>query len=491
MAQKTCIIIGSGIGALATAVRLRHHGYRVQVFESNSYPGGKLTAFWQDGYRFDAGPSLFTMPHYVDELFELCGKNPQDHFKYLRQPESCRYFWDDGTRLTAHASADEFAAEVHAKLGVAPKKLMNRLRKSGQMYKRAGRVFLEKPLHKLSTWLSTDVLKAIPFMPSLGVFTSMHRDNKKSFSESRLVQLFDRYATYNGSDPYRAPGILNIIPHFEHGVGTFLPEKGMHDISISIYNLAVGLGVEFHFEEMVNEILVKDGKSKGVKTNKGVYASDLIVSNMDVTPTYRKLLKGQKAPERILRQERSSSALIFYWGIRKEFKELGLHNIFFSKNYREEFQAIFNNQMPYHDPTVYVHITSKVIPIDAPEGCENWFVMVNVPDNRGQAWDTLIEDYRGIILNKLKHLLGDEVSHYLVSESVLDPRGIELKTASSGGSLYGSSSNSRFSAFMRHANESRKIKDLFFCGGSVHPGGGIPLCLLSAKITSELIISKD
>jgi diapolycopene oxygenase len=211
-----------------------------------------------------------------------------------------------------------------------------------------------------------------------------------------------------------------------------------------------------------------------------------VVSNMDVTPTYRRLLRGQKAPEKILRQERSSSALIFYWGIKRSFPQLGLHNIFFSNNYKKEFQDIFNGVVPAADPTVYVNITSKDVPADAPAGCENWFVMVNVPEHKGQDWQKLIPAYREVIKRKLEPLLGADLTSVIENESTLTPLDIEFKTSSLGGSLYGTSSNNRYAAFLRHANESSRIKDLYFCGGSVHPGGGIPLCLLSAKIVSEI-----
>jgi phytoene desaturase len=314
----------------------------------------------------------------------------------------------------------------------------------------------------------------------------MHSDNLKTLRNPKLVQLFDRFATYNGSDPYRAPGILNIIPHFEHGIGTYIPQNGMQDITDSLYKLACDLGVMFHFNERVEEIILENGKVKAVRTEKKTVAADIVISNMDVTPTYRRLLPEVKAPERILRQERSSSALIFYWGIRKTFPELGLHNIFFSNDYKTEFRDIFEGRVPAEDPTVYVNITSKDVPSDAPSGCENWFVMVNVPQHTGQDWEELIPEYRKNIIGKLSSVLGVELQGYIENESTLSPPEIEIKTSSTGGSLYGTSSNSRFAAFMRHTNDSSRIDNLYFCGGSVHPGGGIPLCLLSAKIVSEL-----
>jgi phytoene dehydrogenase-like protein len=198
-------------------------------------------------------------------------------------------------------------------------------------------------------------------------------------------------------------------------------------------------------------------------------------------------LPGEKQPDKLLNQPKSSSALIFYWGIRHQFEELGLHNIFFSRDYRQEFEQLFQGQTISGDPTVYINITSKHKPDDAPAGCENWFVMINAPKNDGQNWDALIEQTRTNVLQKLSRLLGKDIASLIECESILDPRSIESRTSSSQGALYGNSSNNRYAAFLRHANFSSKISNLYFCGGSVHPGGGIPLCLLSAKITAELV----
>ena len=321
------IIIGSGIAGIAAAIRLAAKNHHVEVFETNDYPGGKLTQFTQGAFRFDAGPSLFTMPQYVDALFEHAGRNPRDYFNYKRKNESCRYFWNDGARLTAHADRNKFAEEVEKTLGVNAKTVLKKLNKSRQMYELAGRTFLEKPLNRLGTWLTRDVGR------------SMLR---------------------------------------------------LHKLSL------------------------------------------------------------------------------------------------FSSDYRQEFRDIFKGVVPAADPTVYVNITSKDVPTDAPAGCENWFVMVNVPQHTGQNWEELTGKYRWVIISKLNPLLGVELSDLIENESTLTPKDIEVKTSSLGGSLYGTSSNNRYAAFLRHTNDSSRIKGLYFCGGSVHPGGGIPLCLLSAKIVSEI-----
>ncbi|GAB2543173.1 1-hydroxycarotenoid 3,4-desaturase CrtD [Rufibacter soli] len=486
--MATAVVIGSGIGGIAAAIRLAVKGYAVTVLEANATFGGKMTQFTlPGGYRFDAGPSLFTLPQLVDDLFTLAGRNPEDYFRYQRLPIVTQYFWPDGTRLTAHANADAFAQEVEVKLGVPQEQLLKHLQKVARLYHATADTFLHKSLHKLSTFLSSDVLKTLPALPELGLTTTMHAANARAFKDPRLVQLLDRYATYNGSDPYQAPGTLNLIPHLEFNIGAFYPEGGIYAIAQSLVKLATELGVEFKYNEPVQEIITQGNRATGVRTSQGSYTADLVVSNMDVVPTYRKLLPKQPAPEKTLKQPRSSSALIYYWGISRTFPELDLHNIFFSQDYQQEFEHIFQRGTVTHDPTVYVNITSKLTPSDAPAGHENWFVMVNVPHNAGQDWETLIQETRQRVIQKVSQSLGVDLASLITTEKVWDPKGIEADTSSFAGALYGSSSNNKMAAFLRHPNFTGKLKGLYFVGGSVHPGGGIPLCLLSAKIATDLV----
>ena len=331
-------------------------------------------------------------------------------------------------------------------------------------------------------------MKALFNLSQIDSRRTMHRANEGFFSNKKLAQFFDRYATYNGSDPYRAPATLNVIPHLEQHFGAYFPKKGMYDIVQCLVNLAEELGVKFHYNSPVDEIILKNKRAAGIVAVEKTVNADIVVSNMDIWFTYHKLLAKHAGlhPKVILSQERSSSALIFYWGIKKKFQQLDLHNIFFSEDYKAEFAHIWQKHAIYHDPTVYLNISSKYKSDDAPEGSENWFAMINVPSNNGQEWDKLIEEARKNILQKLSGILKEDISGLIECESILDPRSIESNTSSYRGAIYGTSSNNRFAAFLRHANLSSKIKNLYFCGGSVHPGGGIPLCLLSAKIVSEM-----
>ncbi len=479
-------VIGAGIAGLAASVRMASAGHEVDVFEANSYPGGKLSQFVQDGYRFDAGPSLFTMPQYVEELFEVAGEDIAPHFRYQRLPVLCNYFWEDGTRLSASGDKQDLAHAVEQTLGVPAQKVLHALDDSERKYRLSGRIFLEKSLHKASTWLQPQALKAMLQIPRFDLFTTMNAVNERHFQNPKLVQLFNRYATYNGSNPYKTPGLLTIIPHFEYGIGAFYPEGGMHSITQAIWKLGMRKGARYHFNTPVEEIQVENGRATGIRTGSEWLSYDCVISNMDAFYTYRKLLPREPAPERTLRQEKSTSALIFYWGIRREFPELDLHNIFFSNDYRHEFNCLSAGKVS-DDPTVYINITSKYTPSDAPPGCETWFTMVNVPYNSGQDWDAIVDSTRRNVLGKLSRILGVAIEPLIACEGLLDPRTIESKTSSHLGALYGTSSNNQLSAFLRHPNFSSRIKGLYFCGGSVHPGGGIPLALLSAKIAGEMI----
>ncbi|HUH74657.1 MAG TPA: 1-hydroxycarotenoid 3,4-desaturase CrtD [Chitinophagales bacterium] len=485
--MKKAIIIGSGIAGLAAAIRLQNKGYRVHVLERNTYPGGKLTQLSGNNFRFDAGPSLFTMPHLVTELFEISLKNPSDYFKYDQLEVLCNYFYEDGTRISASSDIDAFADEIERNTTDSAEKVKKHLKKSAFIYKATQDQFLNKSLHKIQSFFSLSTLKAVFKLPFLNIFSSMNQVNENAFKDSKTIRLFNRYATYNGSNPYKAPGILNIIPHLEFGLGAYLPKGGMHEITNSLVKLAKDIGVEFHFNQEVLAIETENNLAKSVKTATNNYDGDIIVCNADIHTVYEKLIPSAKQLKKVDQQERSSSALIFYWGIDKEFPQLDVHNILFTVDYKTEFDHIFDSKTISSDPTIYINITSKMITEDAPKGKENWFVMINVPSVYGQDWESMIAEARKNILSKISRNLGEDIEKLIVFEEQLTPQLIQDKTYSFKGSLYGTSSNNRFSAFFRHKNFSSEFKNLYFCGGSVHPGGGIPLALLSSKIIDQYI----
>lgn len=481
------IVIGSGIAGLASALRLRKKGYQVNVFESGPTYGGKMDAIEKNGYRWDAGPSLFTMPHFIEELFELFNQDPSKYFKYRKKDTVCNYFWPDGKRFVVHADTNTFIKEASLAFETNEKELSRYIKNSRIKYDLTAEIFLEKSLHRPSTYMSLSVLNALLQSYKLNLTSTLDQVNKRYFRDPHLVQLFNRYATYNGSSPYKTPGIMSLIPHLEMHYGTYLPKGGMRSIPRSLFELGTDLGIQYRFSQPVTRILHDGKKATGVETNEGSFEADIVVTNMDIFFTYKKLLPDLTPPKKILKQERSSSAFVFYWGVKKSFKELDLHNIFFSKDYKEEFEFLFDRKEVYHDPTIYINITSKDEQGDAPEGCENWFVMVNVPADEGQDWQGIRSKVRKIIINQLNEYLDVDLNQLIEVEEVLDPVTIESKTNSYKGALYGTSSNTQFAAFLRHPNFSNQLKNLFFCGGSAHPGGGIPLCLQSAKIVSQLV----
>lgn len=468
---------------------MRKLGFNVSVFEKNTYPGGKLSELKLGDYRFDKGPSLLTMPVLIDELLAF---NPREKkaFKYKRLEHLCNYFYEDGSKVTAYADVNKFAQELSARFNENEKDVLDHLKTSKFYYDITADLFLKQSLSQIKNFLNLKTLKGVLNSPRLKLFTTMHEQNERKLKNKKTVQLFDRYATYNGSNPYKAPALLNIIPHLEFGLGAYIPEKGMYDITQSLYETALEMGVQFHFGHEVQQILVENETARGIIANGKQFNSDLVLSDADIHVVYKKLLPEKYTPERILKQEKSSSAFVFYWGIKKELSELDLHNILFSENYKEEFNCLFEKDRPFHDPTIYINITSKYCKEDAPKGCENWFVMVNVPHQKKDTKIDYQDELRDNVIKKINKLLHLDIEKLIEVEATLSPRDIESQTSSYGGSLYGNSSNNRFSAFLRHSNYSSKIKGLYFAGGSVHPGGGIPLCLLSAKIVEDIIRTK-
>jgi phytoene desaturase len=486
MSHKKAVIIGSGVAGLATAIRLAVQGFSVSVYEKNSYPGGKLSAFKIDNFHFDAGPSLFTQPQNIEELFTLADEPIENYFTYCKLDIACKYFYENGKIINAYSNANLFASELLEKVNEPKENVKNYLSRSEKLYNNIASIFLNHSLHKRRTWFHLRTIKGLFAIKFPYLFKSLGAYNKQ-FVAKETQQIFNRFATYNGSNPYKAPAMLSLIPHLEQTEGAYYPKGGMINITNALYNLAIQKGVKFIFNAAVQKIICPENKAAGIVVNNENIFADVVISNSDIYFTHKHLLGNDKKANKVLKQERSSSALAFYWGINKKFSELELHNILFTNDYPTEFTHIFKLKKIYDDPTIYINITSKQESTLAPSNCENWFVMINVPSDTNYDAAVLKEIAKKYIVQKINRLLNTDIEQHIIAEEILHPQTIECNTRSYLGSLYGTSSNSKKAAFLRHPNFTSHIKNLYCCGGSVHPGGGIPLCLKSAKIVSDLI----
>ena len=491
--SKNIGVVGAGIGGLAVAIRLALKGNRVTVYEAGNDVGGKLTEFQSNGFRFDKGPSLFTMPGLVDDLFRKAKKNPRSYYQYLRLDPVTKYFFSDGTQFSVPSSSEEFARKGSEFFQVPAEQMTKALKKASNQFYQTKGPFLEKPIKNIFSIFTLENIPLFFQLPKFMLFQSLHQANKNSFSNPKLVQMFDRLATYSGSSPFEASGILQQTAHLEYNMGAYLPEGGMYAIAKALKQLAIDLGVEFNFNAKVSKITVHQGRVKSLKVGHLEQPYHTIVCNVDNHTAYETILHN--ASSHIVddrkNEPKSSAPLVFYWGLKGNFPQLDVHNILFSEDYKKEFEAIFGQATLPTDPTIYINITSKVIPTDAPEGHENWFVMINVPPReKKDNWFEKREKLRKLILQKIEDRLGIRVLDHLVFEDFLDPYTLEKNNGAYRGSIYGNRSVGAWSMFRRQPNQS-PISGLYFVGGTVHPGGGIPLVLSSAKVTANLILGKE
>ena len=484
---KTCAVIGSGIAGLAAAIRIAAKGFKVTVYEANNYPGGKMRELRGDGFRFDMGPSVWMLPNLVDELFELCGKNPREYFTYSPIETTFKYFFEDGTVINGYADTEKLAQEVEAKT-IDKREALEKYRKDIETkYNITNEVFIENSLHIFSNFFTRKMFTGLLNFNKIDAFKTMDEVNNEFFKDPKMVQLFNNYATYVGSNPFSTPATMNVIPHLEINLGAYLPDKGIYSIVTALVKLANEIGVEFKYNARVAEINVANGTVTGIMLeNKERISYDRVVSDMDVYYTYTRLLPNEAQPKRILDQKKSSSMIGFFWGINRSYDELGIHNMFFAANDRAEYDAIFEDKTISSDPTIYLFITSKHVPGDAPKGCENWFLLITAPNIQGQDWNKLVIETRANVVAKINRLLHTDIEQQIVFEEQLTPIMIRENYSTHLGAIYGNSANSKFASFFRHPNFSKKVKGLYFVGGSVHPGAGMPLSLNSAKIVGKI-----
>ena len=479
------VIIGGGASGLASAIRLKKKFNKILLIEKNPRAGGKLDDFEWSGYRWDKGPSVFTEPNNIDELFTLWDKNPREYFNYKPLEESCSYYFPDHKSIKLSSDHKKTRQQIEAVVGAKGNEEFNQyLDDSKELFEKVGDYFISNPRPTAAKAFKKELTSRYKHFFRREVRQPLHKLNERSFTDERLVKIFDRFGTYIGSNPYQMSGLYSTISHVEMNKGAFFPVGGMRAIVESLIGLAKDVGVEIKCNAQVTVHPTDNGQyiiNGDVQTR-----AQRVISAIDHMTFYNKVLVDQRMENRWRKIERSTSALVFYWAMKTGVKEFGVHNIFFSKDYKKEFAELFEKKELAEEPTFYIHISSVAHKEDAPEGGQNWFTMVNVP--AGVLPDEAYrEKMKDLLSKRLKEQFDFDLREDILFEDRWDCDRIQEHSGSYLGALYGPASNSLLSSVKRHGNTNSKYPNLYFCGGTVHPGGGIPLVLRSAKIVSELI----
>ncbi|MBU3699514.1 MAG: phytoene desaturase [Candidatus Kapabacteria bacterium] len=485
-------VIGGGIGGLVAAIRLAAAGHRVDLFEQGQRLGGKLNRVVLDGSTFETGPTLVTMPFVLDEVFASVGARREEYITLKRVDPACQYRWTDGARLDLPFAPDDVIDAIERfspGQGQAARRYLEHARK---VYELTKDVFIFGSFDGLAELIKRRNLPLLPSLPKLRPFSTLHAHNASYFSDPRLVQLFDRFATYNGSTPFRAPATLMVIPWVEIGFGAWYPQGGMHAIADGLHRLAEEVGVRVHLETGVKKILTRNRRVCGLELRSGERIdADHVVSNADVWVTRHQLLGLPAKPP----ADPSCSGLVMHISTDRVERGMTQHTILFSDNYRAEFEAIRHSDHPDAGATVYISRSCMADPSLAAEGKENWFVLVNAPANGIGATDGLTEKsaWRGREHERaetvLRRMEAFGLRPHIHAMGVRTPDTMARQWSTDRGSLYGASSNTPWSAFLRPRQRSRDVQNLWYVGGSSHPGGGIPLVATSGMIAANQILT--
>jgi len=477
--SKPVVVVGGGVGGLCTAVRLRSAGHEVTLVERNDVVGGKLATFEREGFTFDVGPSLLTLPHVFDEVFALAGTSLAAELDLVRLDPQFTYSWRDGSTLVVpddpaatEAAFDEFAPGA----GAQWREFDERGREIWDVSERtffAGP--MESPIALAKRMESPQDLLAIDALRTLRTAA------RRTFDDPRLRQWAQRYATYSGSSPAQAPATLACIPHIESRFGCWYPMGGLGALGRALERVALSIGVEIRTSCEVLAIARSVDRVTGVMTDTGdVLDASSVVANVDARHLYSDLLPDDGALSTVRKAKRSTSGFVLCIGARGSTDGIGHHNVWFSNDSMQEFREIDAGQLA-SDPTIYGCVSSMIDPSQAPEGDENWFLLVNTPP--GIEIDEIA--YRDLVLDRLASH-GVDLRRRMRFCAQMTPADIEHNYRSPGGAIYGSSSNGMRAAFARPSNRG-SVPGLYLVGGSSHPGGGLPLVATSARIVADMV----
>ncbi len=488
--SEQVVIVGGGIGGLAASIRLANAGYRVRVLEKNDRVGGKLGIVEAQGYTFDTGPSLFTMPWVVRELWSSVGRNADDVLDIRPVDPVCRYHWSDGTTFEHRAALADLIAEINRLDPRDAQAFFAFMAWASRIYAATAEPFLLAPFKGIRDFITPRFVRDAP---ALDPFRTVDQAVRRFFHSPYLRQVFNRYATYNGSSPYRAPATFCIIPYIEFAEGGWYLGGGMYSLARAMSTLALDLGVEIETNSEVVEVNVASGRATGVRLADGrTIGANRVVVNADalyglrhlVAPEHRRRFNDR----RVDAYEPSCSGFVLLLGVDRDYAALGHHTIFFSRDYPAEFRAIFDLQVPSPDPTIYVSVTARSDAEHAPTGHLNMFVLVNAPALSSRFdWQREQQGYRDLVIRALERAGLTDLEQHIRFEQCITPLDFAERHRAWRGSIYGPSSNDRMAAFMRPPLRSPDVRGLYFVGGSTHPGGGIPLVLLGGRAVTAAI----
>ncbi|WP_432742383.1 phytoene desaturase family protein [Methylobacter sp. G7] len=485
------VVIGAGLGGLSAAISLATEGFSVDLLEKNDKVGGKLNVLEKDGFSFDLGPSILTMPHIFRKLFERAGKNMDDYVSIESVEPHWRNFFEDGSTLDLSSDSARMKQQLDRLGPNTAKEFEQFLAYSKRLCAVTEEGYFAQGLD--SFWELLRHYGPVKSLQEFDVFRSMDQGVRRFIKDPKLVDVLNYFIKYVGSSPYDAPALMNLLPYIQFGYGLWYVKGGMYGMAQGLQKLALELGVTIRVNAEVAEIQHHAGRATAVRlADDSVIAADIIVSNMELIPAYQKLFTGQdKEIRRLEKFAPSCSGLVLHLGVDKIYPQLAHHNFFYSAHPREHFKAIFHQHRLSEDPTIYLVAPCKSDPEQAPAGCEIIKILPHIP-HLDPEHPLQPEDYAAMrerVLLKLERMGLTDLRQHIVCEETWTPVDIQQRYYSNQGSIYGVVADRFKNLGFKNAQRSKVLKNLYFVGGSVNPGGGMPMVTLSGQLVRDKILA--
>ena len=489
--SKKAVIIGAGIGGLTTAVHLAQKGFSVDIYEKNSSPGGRCGQFIRDGHRFDLGATMLLMPDIYREVFGSLGIKLEEGKDIFPLKNLYTIHFDDGTKLEFTSDTERMKQQLEK---IEPGSFEKSQKYVSDGYK-IFRLGMDKLIGRNFYHLFQLVnFRNIGLLIKLKVFISNWSYAKKFFSHPHLMMAYTFQNIYVGQSPFDSPALFSMVPAAELTEGSFYVKGGMFAVVQKLQSAAESAGVRIHFNSSVTEIRVKNNKAEGIKLEEGRFENaDLVIANADLPYVYRELLHDKRKTRHLERLNYSCSSVCLHWGLDKTYPQLDHHNVFLSDGYREGLDMIFRDKTIGNTPSFYIHAPVKTDPDAAPEGQDSFSFIVatgHIDKKKKQDWQAIKQKAHDYVLERLKKEGLLDIEEHIKFELAYTPESWESACNVARGSVFGSLGHNILQmGYFRPHNRHDRYNNLYFVGGSTHPGNGIPNILISAKLVTERIIS--